>query len=115
MDQKYNRRIYKALVAIVLVVLGGYLINVVFGKFIVYRLYETSIEKWYGTQIFCAYPAAIAAASHAPILYSFSTDYRDAFRKEINILVPKLGRRLMRVETFSLRSTVQTVAVMEQP
>ncbi|KAI1697869.1 serpentine type 7TM GPCR chemoreceptor srsx domain-containing protein [Ditylenchus destructor] len=72
MDQKYNRRIYKALVAIVLVVLGGYLINVVFGKFIVNSgLYGTSIEKWYGTQIFCAYPAAIAAASHAPILYSF--------------------------------------------
>ncbi|KAI1698440.1 serpentine type 7TM GPCR chemoreceptor srsx domain-containing protein [Ditylenchus destructor] len=101
---KYNRRIYKALVAIVLFVLGGYLLNVSFGKFVANSgIYNNSAEKWYGVQWFCAYPSAIAAASHAPILYFFSTEYRAVFKKEIVKAMSNLGCQVKTVEAFSVR------------
>uniref|UniRef100_A0A915DTS7 Vomeronasal type-1 receptor n=1 Tax=Ditylenchus dipsaci TaxID=166011 RepID=A0A915DTS7_9BILA len=80
---KNNRQIYKSLVVIMLLVLGGYLINILFGSFILNLLTFEGAQLWYMILWFCAVPAAISAASNGPVLYLFSKQYRYVFNQEL--------------------------------
>jgi hypothetical protein len=92
-----SNRIFKSLLAIMLVVLAGYTNNTILRSF-VFPLFPSldAFHLWFVSFFLIDMLVNLAAAANMPILYFFSTEYRTVFQVELRrifgdraIFVPK--------------------------
>ncbi|KAL3099691.1 hypothetical protein niasHS_003146 [Heterodera schachtii] len=99
-----NRRIFRSLLVIVLLNVGGSYVNLGFLLFI-YPLFDTEnpILAWTIVMFMGILTVNVSSASNGPILYFTSTEYRSAFQREFNKI-----RRFF----FPNSSSVQPIATV---
>ena len=114
-----SNRIFKSLLAIMLVVLVGYTNNTILRTF-VFPLFPSLNEfhLWFLSFFLIDMVVNLAAAANMPILYTFSTEHRTVFQVELRrifgeraIFMPKESKTPVAIlSTASRRNTVLSIA-----